>query len=208
MRIGVAGLKACMGIVAVCWTTGGIAAPAGTASSTGTPPVAKGVGTASPAIRLLPTQPGLAGTCGGSAFAVNTFIDVSAQSSADVKVSALGVGTIEQFTDETGKNIGPYNAAFPTFQILAFGGGLAPNTPVTITITTYSGSNLSGAISFVSTLEFDCTTGAVILAQPPLGSVLPTPALSPLGLAATAALLVLLGGVMLRRPARQRRARR
>jgi hypothetical protein len=161
-----------------------------------------------PSIRLLPTQPALAGTCGGSAFTVNTFINVTAQASADVKVSALGVGTIEEFTDETGKNIGPYNGVFPAFQILAFGGGLAPNTPITITITTYSGPTLSGSSTFVSLLQFDCTTGAVILAQPPLQPAESAPTLSVLGLTTMAALLALLGAGMLRRPARARRARR
>lgn len=198
MRIDVAALKACMGIVALCWATTGMAASAGgTSSSTGHGTAGAG-GTPSPSITLLPTQPGLAGTCGGSAFDVNTFINVTAQASADVKVSAAGVGTIEEFTDETGKNIGPYNDIYPTFQILAFGGGLAPNTVITIAITTYTGPNLSGSISFVSALMFNCTTGTVLAAQPPPGSA-GIPALSPLGLATTAVLVFSLGALMLRR---------
>jgi hypothetical protein len=157
---------------------------------------------------LLPTQTGLAGTCGGSAFTVDTIINVTAQASADVKVTAPGAGTIEQFTDETGKNIGPFSGAFPAFQILAFGGGLAPNTPITITITTYSGPTLSGQPTFVSSLEFNCTTGSVILAQPPPGAAAAAPTLSGLGLTVMAALLALLGAGMLRRPMRARRVRR
>jgi hypothetical protein len=207
LRIDVAAFKACTGIVALCWATAGIAASAGTASSP--PPHAGGGPATSPSsIRLLPTQPALAGTCGGSAFTVNTFIDVTAQASADVNVSALGVGTIEEFTDETGKNIGPFSGVYPAFQILAFGGGLAPNTVITITITTYSGPNLSGSSTFTSLLEFNCTTGAVVLTQPPPLAAFPTPTLSALGLTAMAALLALLGAGMLRRPARARRARR
>jgi hypothetical protein len=203
----VAAFKACTGIVALCWATAGVAASAGTASSA-TPHAGGGTPTSPPSIRLLPTQTTLAGTCGGSAFTVNTFIDVTAQASADVKVSAPGVGTIEEFTDETGKNIGPYNAVFPAFQILAFGGGLAPNTPITITITTYSGPSLSGSSTFVSLLEFNCTTGAVFLTQPPPSSAFPAPTLSALGLTTMATLLALIGAGMLRRPARARRARR
>jgi hypothetical protein len=206
LQIGRAALKACMGIVALCWATGCIAASAGTA-----PPVvshpAGGPPTRLPSIQLLPSQPGLAGTCGGSAFDVNAFINVTAQSSADVKVSAPGVGTIEEFTDETGKNIGPYNAVYPTFHILPFGGGLAPNTLITITITTYPGPSLSGSISFVSKLVFNCTTGAVAIAQPTPATSATVPALSPVGLAATAALLILFGAIVLR-PARRRRIRR
>jgi hypothetical protein len=204
LRIDVAAFKACTGIVALCCATAGIAAPAGTASS-GPPRAAGRTATGVPSIRLLPTQPSLAGSCGGSAFTVNTFIDVTAQASADVKVSAPGVGTIEEFTDETGKNIGPYNAAYPMFQILAFGGGLAPNTPMTITISTYSGPNLSGSTTFVSLLEFNCTTGQVLLTQPAPVSAIAAPTLSDLGLAAMAALLALIGAVMLRRRARARR---
>jgi hypothetical protein len=207
LRIDAAALKACTGIVALCWVTTGIAAPAGTAAFAGPHPVARS-GSTLLSIRLLPSQPGLAGTCGGSAFTVNTLINVTAQASADVKVSAPGVGTIEEFTDETGKNIGPYDAAYPMFQILAFGGGLAPNTPITISITTYAGPNLSGATTFVSVLEFNCTTGQVLATQPlPLEGAIAVPTLSPLALAATA-LLVLIGAGMLRRRAALRRARR
>ncbi len=201
---------ACTGIVALCWATTGIAALPG--SATGTVSTAPSAGgrtmTAVPSILLLATQPALAGTCGGSDFTVNTYINVTTQSSADVKVTAPDIGTIEEFTDETGKNIGPYNAVYPMFQIPAFGGGLAPNTLITITITTHSGPNLSGATTFVSSLQFNCTTGSVVLAQPSRGSGVPAPALSTLGLAATAALLALIGAVMLRGAARPRRARR
>ncbi len=209
MRINVAAFRVCTGIVALCWATTGIAALAGTGTASSRPPSSGGrTGSAAASIRLLATQPALAGTCGGSSFTVNTYISVTAQSSADVKVSAPGIGTIEEFTDETGKNIGPYNAVYPMFQILAFGGGLAPDTLITITITTYSGPNLSGSTTFVSSLEFNCTNGAVVLTAPSPASAIPAPTLSVLGLAATAALLVLIGAVMLRGPARPRRARR
>jgi len=208
LRIDVAVLRACTGIVALCWATTGIAALAGTESSSTSPSSGGRAVTAVPSILLLATQPALAGTCGGSAFTVNTFINVTAQSSADVKVSAPVIGTIEEFTDETGKNIGPYNAVYPAFQIPAFGGGLAPDTVITITITTYSGPNLSGSTSFVSSLEFNCTNGAVILMQPSPAPAITAPTLSTLGLAATAALLALIGAVMLRGAARPRRTRR
>jgi hypothetical protein len=206
LRIAAAVLKAWLGIVALSWAMTGFAQPAGTASAVAAqhaqpPPKV-------PSIRLLSQQTGLAGTCGGSAFDVNTFISVDMLASADVKVTAPGVGLIEEFTDETGTNIGPYSAAYPTFHILAFGGGLAPNTPITITITTYSGPGLSGSVSSVSSLVFNCTTGAI---QAPVGTgavAEPIPSLSPFGLAATAALLALLGAAVLRRPARRRSARR
>ena len=205
MRIVAAAFKACLGIFALSLTTAGLASPAGTESAI----VAEHapVVTKSPAIRLLSQQPGLAGTCGGSAFDVNTFIDVDTFASADVKVDAPGVGLIEEFTDETGTNLGPYNAVYPTFHIRAFGGGLPPNTPISIAITTYSGPSLAGSVSSRSTLVFDCTTG-IVLAPARGGVPEPIPSLSGWALAATAALLGLIGAAAFRRPARRRSARR
>ena len=130
-------------------------------------------------------------------------INVGSGASADVRLSASGVGLIEQFTDETGKNIGPYAADYPTFHIPAFGGGLAPNTLITLTITTYSGPSLTGSVSFISTMVFDCTTGAVVRA-PATAPGPPVPALSPGAIAALIALLALVGATRLRRPARRR----
>jgi hypothetical protein len=185
--------KALLGVLALSW---GVCALA--ASGTQSAIVAQHGTTTikSPSIVLLKQQTSLASTCGGSAFDVNTFISVDNAASSDVKVTAPGVGQIEEFTDETGANIGPYSAAFPSFHILAFGGGLPPNTPITITITTYSGTNLTGSVTSVSSLSFNCTTGVVLHAPASAASV---PTLSSVALAATAALLLLLGVVSLRR---------
>ena len=188
-------LKACLGVVALSWALGGSAQPAGTQSA-GVVRHAPSI-TKSPAIVLLGQQTSLASTCGGSAFDVSTFINVTPTASADVKVTAPGVGLIEEFTDETGANIGPYNATFPGFHILAFGGGLPPDTPITITITTYTGANLTGSVSTTSSLTFNCTTGTVLFV--PVNTGLQVPALAPFALAATAALLLLLGVMALRR---------
>ncbi len=156
-------LKAWSGIIALSWATVGLAASAGTASPLLSPQAAPGAKAAQlPSIELLQKQPTLAGTCGGSAFDVNTFINVTSVTSADVKVAAPGVGTIEEFTDETGTNIGQYNAIYPAFHILPFGGGLPPNTKITITVTTYTGPNRTGSVSFESSIVFDCTSGKVV----------------------------------------------
>ena len=196
MRVVAAGVKAWLGILALSWATSGFAALSGTQ---GASVAQRGVASSkSPTIVLLKSQTTLAGSCGGSAFDVNTFINVDTSASADVKVTAPGVGQIEEFTDQTGANIGPYNAVFPNFHILAFGGGLPPNTPITITITTYTGTSLTGSVTSVSSLTFDCTTGVV---QQAPASVAPAqvPSLSAFGLAATAALVLLLGALALRR---------
>jgi hypothetical protein len=204
LRIVGAAFKACLGIVALSLATTGLASPAGTESAVVSEHAT--VATKTPSIKFLNQQTGLAGTCGGSAFDVNTFIDVDAFASADVKVDAPGVGLIEEFTDETGTNLGPYDAAYPTFHIRAFGGGLPPNTPITITITTYSGATLTGSVSSRSSLVFDCTTGVVLAPARAGGQAIPS--LSGWVLAATAALLGLIGAAALRRPTRRRFARR
>lgn len=196
MRNSATAVKACMAVLALSWGLAAFGQSAGTQAAV----VAQHAPSASTRsqIRVLPQQTNLASTCGGSAFDINTFISVDTFASADVKVSAPSVGLIEEFTDETGTNIGPYKAVYPNFHILPFGGGLPPNTPITVSIRTYSGSHLTGRVTAVSSITFDCTTG-VVLNAPTLQAGDPIPALSSFALAATAALLMLLGVVALRR---------
>jgi hypothetical protein len=195
LRIITAAFRAWLGIVALSLATSAFGESAGTAS--GGVHTALPRSTSVPSIRLQHQQAGLAGTCGGSAFDLNTFINVDTSASADVKVTAPGVGLIEEFTDETGTNIGPYNALYPTFHILAFGGGLAPNTVITVAITTYTGPTLSGKAVETSRIAFDCTTGAL---QPvAAGTAASVPTLSDAALAASALFLALLGAIALRR---------
>jgi len=194
------------GLLALFWAAESSAALAGTSAATRSDVTPAPSASKPPSIRLSAQQSGLSGTCGGSAFDVNTNIDVGSQASADVKLSAAGVGVVEEFTDETGKNIGPYAAQFPAFHIPAFGGGLAPNTELTLTITTYSGPGLTGSITSLSNITFDCTTGQVISA-PVTGFSAMVPTLSPLALAALVAVLALLGATAPRRHARRRISR-
>ena len=96
---------------------------------------------------------------------------------------------LEQFTDETGTNIGPYNAIYPSFHILGFGGGLAPNTNITVSVTTYTGAALSGHASYVSTLVFNCTTGGIVSLSDGFSVGASIPTLSNVALIATTLLL-------------------
>ena len=202
LRIDVAALKAGAGLFALSWAAMALAVTgAGTSSAVPGTQAVNPAASQVPSIQILEAQTGLAGTCGGSAFNVSTFINIGTSASADVRLSAPGVGIIEEFTDETGKNLGPYNAQYPTFHIPNFGGGLAPNTLITLTITTYSGPGLTGNVTFTSDITFNCTTGAIIRAPSPAGAVEPIPALSTAMLLALIALSGLLGAAALRRRA-------
>jgi hypothetical protein len=190
-------LKAMLGMFALFSASAGIGAPV--AGTEGAKPLANAVVQASvlPSIDILPKQLNLAGRCNGSAFDLNTFINTTAQTSAQVQLSSSAVNPslLEQFTDNTGANVGVFNADYPTFHILGFGGGLAPNTPITVSIATYTGPGLTGAVTFTSTITFDCTTGQIyrLARDPPLRT--PIPALDSIGLALLAMLLGLAGAL-------------
>jgi hypothetical protein len=178
-----------------------LADPAGTA---GNPLPSAGVPQSAvlPSIEILSTQTNLAGTCGGQAFNINTYINVDSQASAEVRLAAPGFPTLEQFTDETGSNIGPFSGVYPTFNIQAFGGGLAPNTPIRITINTFTGHALAGNLTYSTSMQYNCTTGTILnLVAAAPGDSSPIPVLSDLGLVATALLLALAGLMTLRQRA-------
>ena len=79
--------------------------------------------------------------------------------------------------------------------LLSVGGySLPPNTPLTLTVTTYNGTNFTGGVSYVSRITWNCTTGAVIR-----GPAVPAPALSHLALALLSLTLLMLGGMCLSR---------
>lgn len=86
----------------------------------------------------------------------------SGQASEKGVLSATGFPNLGTTIDTAfGPFVGP--AGFTVFATAPF--SLPPNTKLTLTVTTYAAANFAGGTAYVSTITWDCTTGAVVAAD-------------------------------------------
>ena len=71
--------------------------------------------------------------------------------------SAPGFPNLGFTTDTSFQGVGTFN-----FTVFTDPYVLPANTPVTLTVTTYNGPNFTGGVAYVSSMIWDCTTGAII----------------------------------------------
>jgi hypothetical protein len=203
LKTGISLLRAVVVVSAMLVANSVMADGAGTIGTAGGGVRIEGTGISSavvPSVEILFAQAHLAGSCAGAPFDLNTFINVDAHASADVRLLAQGVGLVEEFTDDTGSNIGPFNGNYSTFHILGFGGGLAPHSAIQLVITTYSGPSLTGNRTYSSAAAFDCTSGVISSITNSDPTSLPAvPVLDAVSLAALAGMLASAGMLALRR---------
>jgi hypothetical protein len=121
-----------------------------------------GVSALGPAPSWQLTQ-GLANTCnstfGFSLQGVQVNIP-SGQASEQGTLSAPGNPNLGFTTDGAyGPNVGTLGGFF-VFANAPY--SLPANTPLTLSVTTYNGTSFTGGVSYVSTITWDCTTGALV----------------------------------------------
>ncbi|MBL8145215.1 MAG: hypothetical protein JNL34_02415 [Anaerolineae bacterium] len=89
----------------------------------------------------------------------------SGQASESGVLSAPGNPSLGFTNDDAyGPNVGTLGGFFvfvsPPYSLPA-------NTPLTLSVTTFFGTNQTGGVSYVSTITWDCTTGVLIVVAPP-----------------------------------------
>lgn len=119
----------------------------------------------------------------------------SGQASEQGVLSAPGFPSLGNTQDAA---FGPFVGPSSFFVFVGAPYTLPAGTPLTLSVTTYNGTNYTGGVAYVSTITWNCTTGAVIQAPTAV------PVLAPAALAALALGLFGAGAVGLRRRERGR----
>ena len=86
-------------------------------------------------------------------------------------LSAPGNPNLGYTTDSNFTGVG----TFSFFVFVNPSYSLPANTPLTLSVTTFNGPNFTGGVAYVSTITWDCTTGALVTAAPAMPAVCTTP---------------------------------
>ncbi len=102
---------------------------------------------------------GAAGSCApGSSVSITAEINVTSPASEQGTFTVPGYGQVGYTADTSFTGVGTFG--FTIFVTTPY--TVAANTPLTLTVTTYNGSNFTGGASFISSLTWDCTTGEIL----------------------------------------------
>jgi hypothetical protein len=161
-----------------------------------------GASTVDPSLEITGSTSGICDNSGGTLNPqIPTLLTYSSLSSDEAEMSIAGVGVVA-----TGQEDLPF---FPvvedsgTYGLLPSVYSVPAGTEVTVTITTYNDSGLTGGVSYVSTIVFDCDTGEIISLVS--GTPEEVPTLGFPAIVLLAALLALIGAVRLALRARRLR---
>jgi len=161
-------------------------------------PASAAASTVDPSIEITDSTSGICDNSGGTLNPqIPTLLTYSSLSSDEAEMSVEGVGVVA-----TGQEDLPF---FPvvedsgTYGFVPSAYSVTPGTEVTVTITTYNGSGLTGGVSYVSTIVFDCDTGEIVSLVSGAPEV---PTMGYLAIVLLAAFLGLAGALSLRRGAR------
>ncbi|MHB8626857.1 MAG: hypothetical protein ACYDBJ_26495 [Aggregatilineales bacterium] len=95
--------------------------------------------------------------CSNTSFSVPISVNSNAVFSDSASMSVPGIGNVYSFSE----NDPAVSGTFPYF-VSPNSYTVAPNTPVTVSITTYNGINGGGGVSFSSTAVINCSSGALL----------------------------------------------
>ncbi len=138
---------------------------------------------------------GASGTCSSpSGFNLpGVYINAPAPASEQGVLSAPGNPSLGSTQDDSYTGVG-----LTSFFVYSAGYTVPPQTLLTLQVTTYNGPNFTGGVAFVSTITWNCSTGALANAR-----AAPVPALAHAALALLALTLLVVGTRSVRARARR-----
>ncbi len=126
-----------------------------------------------PSWEILEGKPDSCFSDGSGGFMIMVEVQASALASEKGQFVVPGYGQVGYTQDNAFSGAGVFS--FMMFASAPY--SVPDHTPVTLTVTTYNGTNFTGGVSYVSTLTWDCTTGETIVVEKPgCDALLPIPA--------------------------------